>query len=329
MTEQNKTFPANNNSITINAPAPGAAEAKAIIEYWSSLPYFTKHLDPTKKAYSMSVWLLKTLFEGKQGEKLALDDDFLSDNGIYNEELCHKFTVEEIKAAIDKYSQMYSPEFIADKSKWSRSLDYFIYNPVTKRSFFLTLTGDREIPGAPLKMLEPKAVYYYQHYFWYGKDLNTEQQNLLIRNINYITMQQHAFEEKMGQWCYYNPLNGFGFYRYHLKYIEQEYQDREGFDIKHLGPMTFAGFSIWLKENYNVNLNPSHQEIEAAKAKYIEDTAIIAENLERESKIGQERLKWSRARHLKQKMDETTISEIGPRIEALEQNTRRIEDSNK
>lgn len=304
-------------------------QAIEIIEYWSSLPYFTKHLDPTKKAYSMSIWLLKTLFEGKQGEKLVLDDNFLSDNGIYNEELQHKFTVAEIKSAIDKYSFMFSNEYAADKTKWSRALDYFLYNDKTKRSFFLTLTGDRDVPGQPLKMIEPKAVYYYRNYFWYGKDFNTEQQNALIRNINFITKQQHTFEEKIGQWQYYCILNGFGFYRHHLKYIEQEYQDRDDFGIKHLGPLTYSGFSIWLKENYGVNLNPSHQEIEAAKVKYVEDTAVIAENLKREEKIGQERLKWSRVRHLKQKVSETTISEIGPLCVALEKNTQVLEDSHK
>lgn len=280
-------------------------QAIKIIEYWSSFPCFTRHTDPTKKAYSMSMWMLKTLFEGKQGEKMPLDDDFLSDNAITNEELQHKFTVEEIKSAIDKYAQMNAREYVADKSKWSRSLDYFIYNDKTRRSFFLTLTGGREIPGTPTKPLDNDVVDDY-HKVLMVKIIDDDMRQKFIRSVNYVVLQQRDWQDKYGQYFHSHELKDDGFYRYHRQYISLNYRDREDFRIDHIGAMTFIGFIVWLWEYHGITYKLSKEDVERAKARYARDQARIDENNRLAAERALEREKWKENRVFRDNVRQNT-----------------------
>lgn len=312
---QKTTLPVTKNIDNICPPAPGKPEAESIIQYWSSFPCFTRHTDPTKKAYSMSLWMLKTLFEGMQGEKMPMDDDFLSDNSISNAELCHKFTVEEIKSAIGKYAYMSGPEYTTDKSKWSRSLDHFIYNDKTKRSFFFTLTGDRDVPGAPTKPLDQAIVDLYQDTFFYRKNISPEETNILIKSVNYIVMQQRDFQERFGQFFHYHPLKNNGFYNHHIKYIEYEVQDNPDFSAKYLGAYTYKNFGPWLANFHDIILTYGREEIERAKVKYAKDEIIIQENIDRENRILAERAKWASERVLNVRQVKCMSESVGPRTE--------------
>ena len=272
-----------------------------ILDHWNSHPCFTAHKDPSKKTYNMALWCLKTLMEGNTADKMPMDEDFLSDNNISQEELSHQFTPEEIKGVIDIYAKMFKPEYIADKSKWSRSLDYFIYNPKTKRSFFFTLTGEREVSGFPPKILERSEVYMYREAF-FPMQMPDNMYNKLIKNINFIVLKQRAFEETLGQYCYCHPLKQEMFYRRHREYISEVYQDREDFSVDHIGPMTFGGFEIWVNERYGVNLYPSHQEIYNAKEKFKKDTELLKQLRDMEQKRHQERTDWLQRRPNKQRV---------------------------
>jgi len=306
-----ETFPINNNIIS-----DVAAQALEVLYYWNSLPYFTAHRDPAKKNYNMALWCIKVLLEGKAGEKMPFDEDFAGDNSIANFELCHKFTVEEIKEAIDKYSFMYSPEYVADKSKWSRALDYFIYNPTTKRSFFWTLTGGREIPGSPIKALDQRIVDMYCQSLFFTR-MNAESVNKLVRAVNYVVMQQRAFTERVGQHCYWHPLKDDRFYKKHIQYIELNYQDRDDFRIDHLGPMTYQGFPVWLKEFHNIDINPSNAEIAAMKAKFEVNTVKIVENVKKEAELLLERENWRKNRPVRTRTSTTMVYDLKPHTELL------------
>lgn len=264
-----------------------------ILNYWNSNPCFTAHRDSTRKTYNMALWCLKTLMEGQAAEKMPMDEDFLSDNNISQEELYHKFTPEEIKEVVDIYAKMCRPEYIADKSKWSRSLDYFIYNPKTKRSFFFTLTGEREISGLPPKILNREEVYKYRNEL-FPMQMQENMYNKLIKNINFITQKQRMFESEMGQYCYSHPLKEDKFYRRHREYISETYRDRDDFSVDHIGPMTFPGFEVWVMDRYGVSLYPSHQEIHNAKEKFVKDTQLLKELRDMENKRHQERSEWLR-----------------------------------
>jgi hypothetical protein len=285
------TFPQNNISTS-----DVASQTLEVLQYWNTLPYFSAHKDPSKKNYNMALWCLKTLMEGRAVEKMDFDDDFIADNGITNIELNHKFTVEEIKAAIDKYSFMSSPEYIADKSKWSRSLDYFIYNQVTKRSFFWTLTGGREIPGTPEKPLDPKIFEHYKNHFFYGHTITVEQNQAIIKSVNYVVMQQRAYQEKVCNHYHQHPLKDFEFYRMHKQYVDLEVRDRDDFTAKHLGAYTFGKFPAWLMDMHGIEYDVSAKEIERAKEKYIRDEIKIKQNTREEEKRNAEREIWLKNR---------------------------------
>lgn len=307
-----QTPPENNNIIS-----DVAAQALEVLYYWNSLPYFTAHKDPSKKNYNMALWCVKTLLEGRAGDKMPFDEDFAGDNSIANFELCHKFTVEEIKEAIDKYSFMYSPEYIADKSKWSRALDYFIYNPTTKRSFFWTLTGGREIPGAPAKPLDQTVVNMYRNTFFPGHiDDNVYQK--LIKCTNYIVMQQRQFSERVGQHCYFHDLKDEKFYKKHIQYIELNYMDREDFRVDHIGALTYQGFPVWLKEFHGLRIYYSAGEIQAMKEKYEEDTKKIAESEKKAAELLLERQEWLKNRPVRDRTSKSTVSVIEGLCVALE-----------
>jgi len=287
---------ANEKIEEVSQPLPGKAEAIEIIEYWSSLPHFTRHTDPAKKSYSMSIWCLKVLFEGKTGEKMPFDDDFASDNSITNAELSHKFTVEEIKAAIDKYSYMCGPEYIADKSKWSKSLDFFLYNQTTKRSFFFTLTGDRDVPGAPVKCLDPATLEFYRLSFFEYAPLDKDGMIALTKAVNYIILQQRHFQETMGQFCHRHALKGQDFFRHHRWYLEDEYYGRPDFSPKFIGPFTYGGFGPWLSDRFGVNLKPDSTDIKAAKDKYATEELQMQENDRVHAEQARARKAWLESR---------------------------------
>jgi len=305
--------------------------AKEIIKYWNSKDNVgIRHNNPDTKVYKTSITLIEWLMTGDFYSHCPLEDDYAESYGITIQELMHSWSEPELKEAIDRYNYMCSEQYIADKSYYPRNMSEFMYNPRTKKSFIMTVLGEwRDVPGRPLKSLYPAASQLYINTFWDGGVLSPVQYNIIIRNVNYIIMQQRSFEDKIGKWFYYHELKGVSFYHCHCDYIRQNHQDREGFDANHIGPMTYAGFILWVKEMYGLNINPLDKEIQMAKAQYQIDSEIMRANVEGQVKINAERLEWLKNRGNRAKAIEDVVEQDKTNTGLPEQNGEMLENFEK
>lgn len=268
-----------------------------------------RHLNNDTKVYKNCIRLINLLMDGDFG-CCNLDEDYMSDYGIKTKDLINKWSEEELKEAIDRFDYMCSDIHIADKSYYPKNMSEFLYNPRTNKSFIMSLLGEwREVPGRPIKELYPRACAIYQNMFWSGTEFNLEQYNIFTRNVNYVVRQQMAFEEVIGKWYYYHMLKGFNFYLCHCNYIKQNYQDRDDFNINHIGPMTFDGCVAWLHEVYGVTLHPTSDEIERAKEQYDSDTETMRKNVEYQDKILLNRIEWLKTRRYRDRVGQDMANE--------------------
>ena len=215
------------------------------------------------------------LLNGEFGDRCPLDDDYMSDFGIKTHEIHKKWSVEEIKQAIDRFDFMCSSEYIADKTYYPKNFPEFIYNPRTEKSFIMTLLGEwKEVPGMAIKPLDQEILDMYR-FSLFPMQITDDMYRKLTKNVNYIIKQQRVFQERVGQYTFYHELKDKGFYRRHIKYIEMNYQDNDNFGVEHIGPMTYGGFGIWLKNMFDIDLSPTETQIESIKRKYASDSVIL------------------------------------------------------
>jgi hypothetical protein len=242
--------------------------AQEIMDFWNGKPHLRKHTDKSSKVYIKSIEMINILLEGEFRSCCPVNEVCIEMNNITEEELSREWSPEEIMQAIERFDYMCSEEYINDKRYFPKNLPDFIYNFRTENSFMFSVLGeDREVYGRPIKILDQYAFDLYKRRL-FPSELNDDLNNKLIKNINYIALQQRSFEERVGQFCFFHVLKEKSFYLRHLEYIQELYEGKSSFSVNYLGAFTFQGFSDWLIKKYNVELYPSKQKIAEMKDKF-------------------------------------------------------------
>lgn len=253
--------------------------ANEIIDYWNSCPNLVAHTRPESKVYQTALRYIELINSGQFCSRYVLDPDYIEEQGLTQNELSRAWAVDEIKQAIGRFSYMCSPDHIADKQYYPRNLPEFIYNPRSQRSFMYSLLGEyRDVPGAPVKCLDPATLEFYRLSFFEYAPLDKDGTIALTKAVNYIILQQRHFQETMGQFCHRHALKGQDFFRHHRWFLEDEYYGRPDFSPKFIGPFTYGGFGPWLSDRFGVNLKPDRDEIDRAKKVYVAEELEMQEN---------------------------------------------------
>lgn len=268
-----------------------------IIDFWNRQPHLRRHTDTNSKIYRNSIEMLNDLLGGNFKEKYPLNDMCIEINDITTEDLEREWSQEEIEEAIERFNYMMSPEYIADKKYFPKNLQDFIYNFRTEHSFIFSVLGNREVFGRPIKPLEEEIVKLYQKTF-FKYELSENDQNKLVKNVNYLVLQQQDFEQRVGQFCFFHPLKEKSFFKIHIEYIQSVYEGKANFSFNHLGAFTFQGFLEWLREKRGIEFYPSKKELFEMKEKFEKDKIELEKvNLEF-NEILKRRKKWACSRGL-------------------------------
>ena len=111
---------------------PVAAE---LMEFWNSLPGTPKHRRKNTKVYRHSVGLLVQLLDGSWARRFGFAPD-VAMRWAFLIERKKKFTPEEIRRTFERYA--FDFPYLPEHHR-AKSLERFIYNPNTRRSWFLQL----------------------------------------------------------------------------------------------------------------------------------------------------------------------------------------------
>lgn len=109
-----------------------------LINYWNKLNNVPKHKKMDTKVYKKSCDMLKRLRNGTFSKHYSINSDFMKNNNIKSSDLRIKWSITNIKKAMNNVSLFYTEGYWPlDKSKIPKTLPNLIFNAYSGNSFFL------------------------------------------------------------------------------------------------------------------------------------------------------------------------------------------------
>ena len=260
------------------------------VEYWNSKKGVTKH-SPNKKTYDNLCFKFFLLKNGGFNKIFPVSKKYMDANHLSENDLNKTFSDFEIKESIDRFTDLlngeYGPVF---QNNLPKSCDSFLYNPITGSSIFFTKAGEGREPIQNRQVpLDQEAVALYEKAFFANANLDKLAKNELIKKVNFVVKQKREFE-KFEEFFFSHEINASNFYRKHILYLTETFFDKGFFSMNKISsPGIWLNYVIWLKNIYDIELNPSKDELEKLK-KAKEEFKKIEIDIEQDKKEKEEAL---------------------------------------
>jgi len=220
------------------------------------------------------------LMAGNFGRYYTLDPDYAARNKISRRDTLRKWTVEEIKEAIDRYNDLLSGKFgIGSRDRLTENCNMFLFNDRTGSSIFLSKAGEgRELKSREEQPLDPEIVSKYRASFFRGKDLNATEAQELIQCVNFVIRREKEYRERVKDILNPSKIRENKFFDMHIKFLSDMYSDNGLFQINYI-KWRWKNYIMWIKKEYgcDYDLNPSDKFLAEVKMRKQSDSAFDKE----------------------------------------------------